>query len=240
MSNQPTEQELKYILADNPMVTPEKILNELLANGFTIVKTKRKENDDLYYDTIDLSMLEKGGSLRIRRLTQDGKRKFKATYKMQTGDNKEYMSRTELEFEIPEESIQSLIEVLKSHNIDVDLNAISPLPILRSDTQRSDVVIEKNGVQVCLSFDKTKYSSFIARGKEVEDEMVEIETVEQTGDGSILQEINNILKLKFAKLQSSHESKYQRGMARVLIQDRNSKNNPETPVAPTTPADSER
>ena len=75
------------------------ILETLLANGFKIVKAKDKENDDEYYDTKDLSFLTKGGSLRIRKLTQDEKQRYKATYKMPTTVGEVYSSREEIEID---------------------------------------------------------------------------------------------------------------------------------------------
>ena len=82
----PEELELKYIIDKTMPGIRESILNTLLANGYAIVKIKQKENDDEYYDTKDFSLLSRGGSLRIRKLTQDGEIKYKE--KDTSGQNK--------------------------------------------------------------------------------------------------------------------------------------------------------
>ena len=110
LNKKPEEFELKYIMDGNQHRT---ILETLLANGFKIVKAKDKENDDEYYDTKDLSFLTKGGSLRIRKLTQDEKQRYKATYKMPTTVGEVYSSREEIEIELDNNSIDELKEKMK-------------------------------------------------------------------------------------------------------------------------------
>ena len=149
LNKKPEEFELKYIMDGNQHRT---ILETLLANGFKIVKAKDKENDDEYYDTKDLSFLTKGGSLRIRKLTQDEKQRYKATYKMPTTVGEVYSSREEIEIELDNNSIDELKEKMKERDLDVNLEEVLPTPLLHSITKRKDIILEKNGVQVVYKY----------------------------------------------------------------------------------------
>ena len=227
MANEkPEELELKYIIDRSQPKMKEAILNTLLANGYSVVKTKQKENDDEYYDTKDFSLLSRGGSLRIRKLTQDGQTKYKATYKMPTGEGEEFVSREEIEFKLDNNSIDELKEKMEEKNIDVNLDDVLPTPLLNSVTQRRDVVLGKDGVQACFSFDDVKYISHIMEGKTVEDSMVEIEGMGSEEDRTMLKDINNILKENFPGLQTNKQSKYERGMRKTMEKSKK-KNGPD-------------
>ena len=211
----PEEFELKYIINENQQLTQNAILETLLNNGFKNVKAKNKENNDEYYDTKELSLLKRGGSLRIRKLTQDGSQRYKATYKMPTAVGEVYSSRQEIEIDLQNNSIDELKEKMEERNIDIDLGDVLPKPLLNSVTQRKDLVLEKNGVQVCLSFDNTKYTNHVLKEQPSEDFMVEIEALGNVGDRVMLNEINDILQRKFTKLQTNKQSKYERGIKKT-------------------------
>ncbi|MCI8272768.1 MAG: CYTH domain-containing protein [Clostridia bacterium] len=215
LNKKPEEFELKYIIDENQCITQENILEILLENGFNVVKTKSKENDDEYYDTKDLSLITRGGSLRIRKLTQDGGQRYKATYKMPTTVGEVYSSREEIEIELDSNSIDELKEKMGEKNIDVDLGEILPRPLLNAVTQRRDIVLEKNGVQVCFSFDNTRYINHVMQNEQAEDTMIEIEALGNVGDRVMLNEINNILQSKFTGLKPNKQSKYERGVIKT-------------------------
>ena len=215
LNKKPEEFELKYIIDENQELAQDKILETLLANGYKKIKTKNKENNDEYYDTKDLSLLSRGGSLRIRKLTQDGNQKYKATYKMPTTVGEVYSSRQEIEIDLHTNSINELKEKMRERNIDVNLDAILPNPLLNSITQRKDIILEKNGVQVCLSFDNTKYTNHTIKEQSAEDSMVEIEALGDVEDRVMLNEINNILQNKFSTLKNNKQSKYERGIRKT-------------------------
>ena len=217
LNKKPEEFELKYIIDENENqhLVQDTILETLLANGFKKVKTKNKENDDEYYDTKDLSLLTRGGSLRIRKLTQDGNQRYKATYKMPTTIGEVYSSRQEIEIDLQNNSIDELKEKMKERSIDVNLEDILANPLLNSVTQRKDIVLEKNSVQVCLSFDNTRYTNHVLKEQSAEDSMVEIEALGDVGDRVMLNEINDILQRKFSKLQTNKQSKYERGIKKT-------------------------
>lgn len=215
LNKKPEEFELKYIMGENNSAAQDNILNTLLSNGFRISAMKSKENDDEYYDTKDLSLLSRGGSLRIRKLTQDGKQKFKATYKMPTAVGEVYSSRHEIEMNLENNSIEELKEKMAEKKIDVDLEHVLSNPLLNAVTQRRDFVLEKNGVQVCLSFDNTKYTNHALQGKTAEDSMVEIEALGSVEDRVMLNEINTILTSNYPGLKTNKQSKYERGMKKT-------------------------
>ncbi len=213
LDKKPEEFELKYIIDKDGRYTQNSILQALLTNGFDIVSTKEKENDDEYFDTKELSLLSRGGSLRIRKLTQDGKPRYKATYKMPTTIGEVYSSREEVEIDLDENSIDDLKNKMKNKNLDENLDAILPMPILNAVTQRKDIVLEKNGVQVCLSFDNTQYKNHVFKGQQPvsSDSMIEIEALGNITDRVILNEINDLLHSNFPDLQINKQSKYERG-----------------------------
>lgn len=215
LNKKPEEFELKYTIDDNSFLSQDSILHILLQNGFKIVKQKNKENNDEYYDTRELDLLKKGGSLRTRKITQDGKKCYKATYKMPSVFGEVYSSREEIEVELEHNSIDELKSQLSSKNIDVDLNDILPNPLLNSKTQRRDVILEKNGVQVCLSFDQTLYSNHVLQNQFAEDFMIEIEALGDVENRIILNEINDILQNAFPNLKTNKQSKYERGIKKT-------------------------
>lgn len=238
LNKKPEEFELKYIIDESQHHAQDTILETLLANGFKIIKTEDKENEDKYYDTKGLSLLTRGGSLRIRKLTQDGNQRYKATYKMPTTVGEVYSSREEIEIELDNNSIDELKEKMQERSIDVNFEEVLPDPLLKSATQRKDIVLEKNGVQVCLSFDNTRYTNYVLQGQVAEDSMVEIEALGDVGDRVMLNEINDILQGKIPELQTNKQSKYERGIRKTREKSIKKKHeNPESPESPESPED---
>ncbi|MBR3152118.1 MAG: CYTH domain-containing protein [Clostridia bacterium] len=215
LNKKPEEFELKYIIDKNTNIEQDNIINTLLNNDFRVIKMKTKENDDEYYDTKDFSMLSRGGSLRIRKLTQDGKQKYKATYKMPTSVGEVYSSREEIEIDLDNNSIDELKEKMEKRNVEVNLDNVIKEPFLNSKTKRKDIVLEKNGVQVCLSFDNTNYINHIKETSD-HDSMVEIEALGSVGHRVMLNEINTILEGTFPELKPNKQSKYERGMKKTM------------------------
>ena len=218
LNKKPEEFELKYIIDEKTNISQGDILSTLIENEFKVIGTKNKENNDEYYDTVELPLLTKGGSLRIRKLTQDGEQKYKATYKMPTAVGEVYSSREEIEIDLNENSIEELKEKMGARDLGVNLDEIIQMPLLNAVTQRRDIILEKNGVQVCLSFDNTKYTNYAKNGITAEDSMVEIEALGNVEDRVMLNEINDILKGQFENLQTNKQSKYERGIQKTAIE----------------------
>ena len=97
----------------------------------------------------------------------------------------------------------------------MELEDVLPSSLINSVTERRDYILEKNGVQVCLSFDNTKYANHVLNGQTAEDSMVEIEALGNVADRVMLNEINSILQSSFPELQTNKQSKYERGMKRT-------------------------
>ena len=240
LNKKPEEFELKYIINQDQQLSQDNILNALLSNGFKIIKIKNKQNNDEYFDTKALSLLARGGSLRMRKLTQDGKQRYKATYKMPTAVGEVYSSREEIELDLDTPSIKELKQKMQEKKIDVELEDVLPSSLINSVTERRDYILEKNGVQVCLSFDNTKYANHVLNGQTAEDSMVEIEALGNVADRVMLNEINSILQSSFPELQTNKQSKYERGMKRTrekykkMENERNKKS--KTQEEPVNPA----
>lgn len=213
----PEEFELKYILSDNleQGITRKEILNILLTNGFKIISEKNQLNDDEYYDTCDCKLLANKGSLRIRRLTQGNKKTFKSTLKRPTSQGEVYSSREEIEETLQEDSITELKEKLREKVPDFNFDDILLKPILNSVTQRKDFILERNGVQVCFSFDNTTYINHILSSIMAEDNMIEIEAIGNVKNRVILNEIHEILNSYFGGLITNKQSKYERGIQKT-------------------------
>lgn len=217
INKKPEEFELKYILSDKmtQRFSKEDMLKVLLLNGFKILSEEQKVNDDEYYDTKDCKLLAGKGSLRVRRLTQGDKKTFKATLKRPISQGEVYSSRVEIEESLKEDSIEELKRKLSPKVNDFDFNEILHQPILNSVTERKDYVLERNGIQVCFSFDNITYKNYILSSTIAEDSMIEIEAIGNVKDRVILNEIHEILSNRFKGLLTNKESKYKRGVQKT-------------------------
>lgn len=217
INKKPEEFELKYILSDKmtQRFSKEDMLKVLLLNGFKILSEEQKLNDDEYYDTKDCKLLAGKGSLRVRRLTQGDKKTFKATLKRPISQGEVYSSRVEIEESLKEDSIEELKRKLSPKVNDFNFNEILHQPILNSVTERKDYVLERNGIQVCFSFDNITYKNYILSSTIAEDSMIEIEAIGNVKDRVILNEIHEILSNRFKGLLTNKESKYKRGVQKT-------------------------
>lgn len=218
LNKKPEEFELKYILGEN--LNNPNLLNQIITvfieNGFRVVSTTEKENNDEYYDTKDLSLYKNGGSLRIRKVYQEGKEKIKATYKMPLEKGEVYSSRSEIEESLSNSGFETFRKKMIDVGVDINFEEILKFPILNSNTKRTDVILDKNGVQVCLSFDNSQYTNHILNGILVKDKMIEIEAIGELNNRIILNEIHKFITSSFGNLSINKQSKYERGINRTL------------------------
>ena len=229
LNKKPEEFELKYIIRDNldedKPLDQEDLLNEIISvftsNGFKTVSITEKQNNDEYYDTKDLDLYKNGGSLRIRKIEQKGKEKIKATYKMPLKKGEVYSSRTEIEETLSDDSFETFMQKMVDSSIAINFNDILKFPILNSRTKRKDVVLDKNGVQVCLSFDNSLYTNHLSNEISVTDRMIEIEAIGELNNRIILNEIHNFITSTFKNLEINKQSKYERGINRTEKLDSN-------------------
>ena len=176
----PEEFELKYIVDNKESNILDKIIQLLKENGFSVISTSHKENCDEYYDFKNLELYNIGGSLRIRKVNENGKTKVKGTFKYPLNLGEVYSSRTEIEELLPDDSIETFKSKMTEVNVPLDLERIVPFPILNSNTDRIDVVLEKNGVKVCLSLDNSCYTNPFLNNISLSDTMIEIEAIKMT------------------------------------------------------------
>lgn len=219
LNKKPEEFELKYII-DEKETDQETLFKQIMsvfeANGFKIISVTEKQNNDEYYDTRDLDLYKNGGSLRIRKTKQNDKKKIKATYKMPLKKGEVYSSRTEIEESLPNDSFETFIEKMTNSGVEVKFDDILKVPILNSRTNRKDIILDKNGVQVCLSFDNSVYTNHILNELAVNDRMIEIEAIGELNNRIILNEIHDFITSAFKNLKINKQSKYERGINRTL------------------------
>lgn len=220
------ELELKYIIgSEEDSNLLKQILFIFKDNGFNVISLINKINDDDYYDTKDLLLYESGGSLRIRKVIQKDKIKLKGTYKMPLNEDKLYSSRTEIEENLSEPSFDGFKLKMEELDLPVDFSQIIGSPILNSTTKRTDVILEKNDVQVCLSLDDTVYTNYILDQTMANDKMIEIESVGQVNNGFILNEIHDFIIKGLDNLLLNKQSKYERGIDITLFNYKDSQKN---------------
>ncbi len=222
LNKKPEEFELKYIIGedDSTLQEQEDFLNQIISvfmeNGFKVIETAKKQNNDEYYDTKDLNLYKNGGSLRIRKVSQEGKEKIKATCKMPLEKGEVYSSRSEIEESLSDSSFETFRKKMTDVGVDVNFDEILSFPILNSKTKRTDVVLDKNGVQVCLSFDNSQYTNHVLNDISVKDRMIEIEAIGELNNRVILNEIHKFITSSFDNFEINKQSKYERGINRTL------------------------
>ena len=221
LNKKPEEFELKYIVDEVSEYSDLNLFNNLmnvfLNNGFKIISITKKENNDEYYDTKDLNIYKNGGSLRIRKVKQDGEQKIKATCKMLLEKGEVYSSRNEFEETLVDADFETFKNKIEELGILVNFDEILNFPILNSITERTDVVLDKNGVQVCLSFDDSKYLNHILNNGIVNDKMIEIEAIGEVNNRVILNEIHDFIMESFGKFNLNKQSIYERGINKTLM-----------------------
>lgn len=218
LNKKPEEFELKYIVDEN--VEEDNFLNQILdvfiKNGFAIISTKEKQNNDEYYDTKNLDLYKSGSSLRIRKVKNKNKEKIEATFKKPLGLGEVYSSRNEIKEEVPDDTFETFKQKMLESHAEVDFATFLRFPILNSITNRNDVILEKNGVQVCLSFDKSRYTNHTLNEISANDRMIEIEAIGELSDRVILNEIHEFVTAHFSCLAINKQSKYERGINLTL------------------------
>lgn len=222
LNKKPEEFELKYIIDDDNTeeLDKETFINKIISvfktNGFKIVSVTEKQNNDEYYDTRNLKLYKNGGSLRIRKIEEKGKEKIKATCKMPLEKGEVYSSRSEIEETLEDDSFDDFMQKMISSKVNVNFDDILRFPILNSCTKRRDIVLDKNGVQVCLSFDTIRYTNHILNDVTTTDKMIEIEAIGELNNRIILNKIHEFIASSFSSLEANKQSKYERGINRTL------------------------
>ncbi|MBQ4263705.1 MAG: HD domain-containing protein [Bacilli bacterium] len=214
LNKSPEEFELKYII--NEKNNNEELLNQLLSvfikNGFKIISIREKENNDEYYDSKNLDLYKNGASLRIRKITEGKNKKIKATCKIPLATGEVYSSRNEFEDTLSDDNFESLKQKMTELKVPLDFNIILDYPLINSNNKRTDIILNKNGIEVCLSFDNTTYTNHLLNETFAFDSMIEIEAIGKPNNRIILNEIHNFISYYFPFLQINKQNKYERGI----------------------------
>lgn len=221
LNKKPEEFELKYIVKEDYDVSLEKLMTLFTEHGFKIISITEKENDDKYYDTRDLDIYKMSGSLRIRKETSKNRVRYKGTYKMPLEIGEVYSSRTEIEERLSNPDFDNFVKNMLERNVPLDFSKIIKTPILNSKTRRTDIILEKNGVQVCLSHDNTLYINHILDDKTAVDEMIEIEAIGNLNNRIILNEIHDFMSKEDFEIEINKQSKFERGIQKTSNQHNN-------------------
>ncbi len=218
LNKKPEEFELKYIIMGNynEKCLLDKIILLFEQNGFEVKNISKKQNVDEYYDTKKLKLYKNDGSLRIRKVWQDDKEKIKATLKLPLERGEIYSSRREIEEYMIDDNVTALKTTMGKITNGINLDQILNFPILKSCTERTDIILDKNGVQVCLSFDNSFYFNHILNDLSADDRMIEIEAIGELNNRIILNEIHDFITTNFDNLMVSKQSKYERGISKTI------------------------
>jgi len=127
-----------------------------------------------------------------------------------------YSSRSEIEETLSDDNFETFMQKMIDLGVTVNFDDILRFPILNSRTKRKDVVLDKNGVQVCLSFDNSMYTNYVLNEISVTDRMIEIEAIGELNNRIILNEIHNLITSSFRNLEINKQSKYERGINRTV------------------------
>ena len=127
-----------------------------------------------------------------------------------------YSSRSEIEETLEDDNFDEFMQKMISSKVNVNFDDILRFPILNSCTKRRDIVLDKNGVQVCLSFDTVRYTNHVLNDVTTTDKMIEIEAIGELNNRIILNEIHEFIASSFSNLEVNKQSKYERGINRTL------------------------
>ena len=96
--------------------------------------------------------------------------------------------------------------------VPLDFNIILDYPLINSNNKRTDIILNKNNIEVCLSFDNTTYTNHFLNETFAFDSMIEIEAIGKPNNRIILNEIHNFISYYFPFLQINKQNKYERGI----------------------------
>ena len=206
------EFELKYIIT-NEEIKEIEIIREFIKNGFNLIAEDEKQNNDLYYDDNNFTILKQAGSLRIRKTKKEGKIQIKGTYKKALRKSNVYSSRIEIEEKLQTEHIKEFYKLLNDKNIDIRIKLEELKPVLIAKTQRKNMIFERNRNRVCLSFDETEYEKPKQSTRKIKEKMIEIEVIGNVADRIILNDIHEFIEKQLkGKIKPVKQSKFERGI----------------------------
>ena len=155
-------------------------------------------------------MLQCRHSLRIRAKTVDDKIQYEGAYKKSKGYGEVYSYRSSSKVDLKQNDVDELKNYFFAGNENLSKRILSN-PVLTCSTNRHNFIVQKNNVDVSISFDKTKYRNHLYNDTKKDDFIIEIEALGGIENRYILNEINTIVQQNFDNIQTNKQSKYERG-----------------------------
>jgi len=206
----PTEDEFqaKYV-AKNNSFTIKDFVRFMIEHGFSYDGIKIEQNEDDYFETTGLELLEGGKEFRIRKTISPGSEtKRKAEYK-ETLSNAEFSHRKNVPVVIKDDMSFADIEDIIKHRTGkgFDLEAI---PFMHVSTLRSKLSFSKNGKKIVVFWDNSKYNNNWIE-ENANDLMLEISSRGEQSDRLILKGVQQIMQELSDNFEQYNGNKVSRG-----------------------------
>lgn len=214
------EKELK--LLPKQEISQEELLKVLGTEGYTIVdKISEIEQEDMYYDTPDKAFYNSERSFRIRK--REGK--VYVTYKISSGEKKDYTQREEFEVEIPSNNVDQhgnvtitdAIHFLKQKYPKLELPEDLVLAVTINNVRSKVNIKSEDGTIMELAFDDAYAQDSNGNSFKMNNE---IECEVMSGNP---EELNNVFKIIDTNydVQKNTLSKYVRAVNEIKEQKQN-------------------
>lgn len=222
LNKKPEEMKLRYVIPSKEQKNTirEKLIETFLQNGWKLNKSTNIHNTDEYYDTGNMYLLKQGSSLRIRKSIQGNEvARYTGSYKFPINNkNTAFFIKKRIEKRLVKTNLNDFIKKLLSSNEIPDRNILKSLmniPVLTVITNRKDIILEKDGIQICISFDDIKYKNQISKNINkltADDNIIEVKVLGNIENRVVL----NILNDYFKGLKINNENTYKRGVRVIL------------------------
>ncbi len=209
----PTEVELRYLLEGPKDGLIDELVKSFLNHGFRIINMANVENNDVYYDTANMNLMQKGSVLRLRSIKSAAGEQYEGTYRKSLKSGGPYHKRLEYNVPLSNPTWENLEESLHDQ---VDFSNEFALS-LNITTKRNEIYLEKEGVTYALSIDNVEY---IGESRTYEEVMVEVELKTKDKDSHLLDTIHDFLTRDVMGLTLNKEGKYIRGMKYTSDKDK--------------------
>lgn len=207
----PTEDEFqdKYVATSGNSMDMQDFIEFMKKHGFLYDGVKSEQNEDDYFDTASLDLLQSGKIFRLRR-TFDNISSIKnlINYKSLVSDG-EFSHRRNIKTNMkPGMTIDDAADIIK-HRADEDFK-LRNSPWLHVSTSRSRLYFSRNGKKIAVSWDNSLYDNKCLR-ENADDIMLEISTRGENSDRLLLKGIQNIMKEQEANFRPFSGNKASRG-----------------------------
>lgn len=228
----PAEDEFqdKYVATPNNSMNMQDFIEFMKEHGFTYDGVKSEQNEDDYFDTAHLDLLQAGKIFRLRR-TFDKSSSIKnfVNYKSLISDG-EFSHRRSLKTKMkPDMTIDDVEDIIKHRS--GETFELRNSPWLHVSTSRSKLYFSRNGKKIAVSWDDSLYNNKVIR-ENADDIMLEFSSRGENSDRLILKGIQNIMKEQETNFKPFRGNKASRG-AELTYQKKKLKET--SAVEPTIP-----